>query len=67
MTQPPPAEEFPPAAHPGPRRVDGRWIVAAIVALAIGLGLIGLKFRRPSPAKSQPSRPNAPIQTAPSR
>lgn len=50
-----------PPAHGSARTVDGRWIVAAIIALAVTLGVIGLKFRRPSPTRAtQPtSNPQA--------
>ncbi|QOV87373.1 hypothetical protein [Humisphaera borealis] len=37
--------------------VDGRWIVLIVVALGVILGLIGLKFRQPSPMQREKSQP----------
>ena len=60
----PDADRNAPPARPARRTMDGRWIVTAIVALAVALGLVGVKFRRPSPGRAtQPaSNPAAPLR-----
>lgn len=48
------------------RAVDGRWIVLIVVGLAVVLGLVGLKFRQPSPMQKnrQTTVPTQPANPA---